>query len=1240
MSWGRWGPCGTWHAVPRRHWPRYSTSVSAFRRIALAALTLTVLQVAAPMRASAAVLPVCSSVGGTVSDVYAVPLSGVKVVVVDPSCGTTITTTDAAGRYTVVVNYPETAPGTFSKTGYASTQKQVGHSVVGTAANDVTLLFGVTPTVSPLFVRPGDTVNFSVQTTAPPIRPGGSYACSFGGNAAGQLGTGDSNPRSFPGPVVVGGSPSSPLGQAKAVAAPVGQTGTYSMALMLDGTVRAWGMNVNGQLGQGDFGGFSTTPLTVRGIGGVGNLAGVAAISAGGRHALALLSDGTVASWGLNGDGQLGTGTADDGRSAPARVRDATGVGHLSNVIAVAAGEAHSVALKADGSVWAWGDALPAGTGTAGDVLLPAAVSGVGGGVLTGVSSISAGANHTLAAKTDGTAVAWGRNSSGQLGDNTKTDRPGPVTILFSTDVPLQGVKTVSGGGEHSMARRDDRLVFAWGSNTFGQLGTDFFSSNTFASPVMRDGFGVYAVAISAGTTHSAAIATNSVLLTWGDSENGKLGRGAPSSTTVAPAKGPAGVGVLAGAESVAAGMRHTLALRAGPCSTQASVTQVRATLPDGTTIALVPGTTNASGTTTWTGALVVPASASDGSYTVKVCAVDATSVYDTCTFGGDPPRFVSPVETASYTVDTQAPVFSSSSPRPFEDTQRLDGTLRMTWSDRSGLDPSSSVVLVDGVTLPSSVSGSSVIVTATSLTPGVHHVEASIRDRVGNQATKSYVFTLVERALSSGNALLRSQTVATNPENAPTGPSTVTFRNLVADISSFTDTLNASTSVGGGTVARTFNLNNLVVRFTNAFGAVDDRPVTVAAQTDSYKLATVHPSATPLVAVIPAHTAEVADVTVIVPEAFRLGHTSATATLVMTEPAPLGPPVKALGPMKSVWFDGAVPVVGSMEGCYNAGQGELVMECEFAERTTLYIPAANGTPLYSVANYIDAPDDTSLNRTRPPTCTGNCEAEPVADHLMSIAVSCPYWTPPLSASAINLCTGVTSIPGAPLESAWSAYANSWLYQRTASGNYPVWQQHHTEPGEIACPNGAIGTLSNGAPRRVVGSTHRVVANTVDVAKRGGTVRYGSTERPMGVSADVDADIYLGTDTGNSLTGVSGTPLDFQITNDSAYPSGSGTPLQVVGSGLYISAKTDRVIDGLGNEHVSLDSTGARVDAATSNGWQHSTDRVASGRGRDSGNQIFFGVLYEPPVDVPGVSASAITVSLDFQFVLEFSCGL
>jgi len=284
--------------------------------------------------------------------------------------------------------------------------------------------------------------------------------------------------------------------------------GYHSLALRGDATVWTFGYNSHGQLGnnEGNAESYSAIPVSVceepsgeRGhcfteLGGMVDLAG------GLYFSLALKEDGTVWAFGQNHDGQLGDGTTSDHltRVEVANCKGCIGQ-FLTNVIAIAASKQNgfSLALKKDGTVWGWGNNM---FGQLGDnqsgamgnhslptqvCLSPGAISGSCKSNLTDVIAISAGASHSLALKRDGTVWAWGNNSFSQLGD-APGDSSVPIAICQTHDSAsrncvhfLDEVTALAAGGKHSLVLKRDGTVWAWGSNEFGQIGGRLENSAT-----------------------------------------------------------------------------------------------------------------------------------------------------------------------------------------------------------------------------------------------------------------------------------------------------------------------------------------------------------------------------------------------------------------------------------------------------------------------------------------------------------------------------------------------------------------------------------------------------------------------------------------------------------------------------------------------------------------------------------------------------------------------------------------
>ncbi len=375
---------------------------------------------------------------------------------------------------------------------------------------------------------------------------------AWGGNATGQLGDGTFNYRFTPDMVL---NLTGVVQVASGGYYSYASAGGHSLALKSDGTVWAWGNGSWGQLGDGTIeAGGKSVPVQAL------NLTGVVHIAAGGLHSLAVKFDGTVWAWGLNDYGALGDGTATN-RKAPVQVSGITGV------VQVAAGAAHSLALKSDGTVWAWGLNNYGQLGDGSDPAIkdrsvtPVKVSG-----LTGVVQVaSEGLYHSLALKSDGTVWAWGWNEYKQLGDGTITSRVVPVKVSGIT-----GVVQVAGGQYHSLALKSDGTVWAWGHNPFGQLGDG--TTDDKATPVQVSGITGVAQVASGGFGHSLAVKLDGTVWAWGYNNTGQLGDGTQTNGLT-----PIQTLSLTGMSDVAGGAFHSLAVKAVLLNTKISLSNITA---------------------------------------------------------------------------------------------------------------------------------------------------------------------------------------------------------------------------------------------------------------------------------------------------------------------------------------------------------------------------------------------------------------------------------------------------------------------------------------------------------------------------------------------------------------------------------------------------------------------------------------------------------------------------------------
>lgn len=444
---------------------------------------------------------------------------------------------------------------------------------------------------------------------------------AWGLNVSGQLGNGTFTDSPLPVQVCTAHNGSNCTAYLTDVAA-IATAGQTGFALKSDGTVWAWGNNGQGQLGQGTSGAGTHSPLAVQvciTYGGTCTeyLSNIADISAGLLHLVALGRDGTLWAWGYNGYGQLGDGTTfasttavqvdpaggwarigtgyntsfgirDDGAmwawgkddvgqlgeggNIPARSTAVPVAGGIDTWGFVTAGPNHTVSLRGDGSLWSWGlnHVGQLGLGYSSKKIVPTAVGSFGDW-----TQIVGGYNHTLAVRIGHTLWAWGSNQSFQLGDGTSLSRELPAQVGSDIDWSKVGA-----GPNHSLATKLDGSLWGWGSNTNGQLGLGDFSNRLNPAKVCsaHNGFNCTAyladvTAASGGTVHSAALLSDGTVWTFGSNQLGQLGNGALMDPTVRsnlPVQvcedfdtgGGTCITPLTNVVAIAAGSYHTVALK------------------------------------------------------------------------------------------------------------------------------------------------------------------------------------------------------------------------------------------------------------------------------------------------------------------------------------------------------------------------------------------------------------------------------------------------------------------------------------------------------------------------------------------------------------------------------------------------------------------------------------------------------------------------------------------------------
>ena len=388
------------------------------------------------------------------------------------------------------------------------------------------------------------------------IQVNAQYSLKGWGNGGGCIGDGTTNKQTTP---VLVDNGSGPGGMFTVVSA--GQD--HSMGIKEDGSLWVWGENTFSQLGDGATAARTTPYMLDDGKGAGGKWV---SIHAAYEYSQGIKEDGSLWAWGSNTTGYLGDGTT-NGRSTPVKIDDGTGA-HGKWVIINGGGNiylliGHGVGIREDGSLWTWGDNSQnqLGDGTTTRALQPKMID-AGTGAAGKWTAITCGMVYNIAIRENGSLWAWGSNGANQLGDGTTTNRSAPVQIDPGTGAAGKW-KKVSAFGAHTLGIRENGSLWAWGYNADGQIGDNTTAQKTAPTQIDAGTSGKW-IDIGAGSNFSIGLKEDGTIYTWGGNANGTIGDGSALNAQTRTPKHISSLGTVSDA-MVAAGSSHVFVLAGIP---------------------------------------------------------------------------------------------------------------------------------------------------------------------------------------------------------------------------------------------------------------------------------------------------------------------------------------------------------------------------------------------------------------------------------------------------------------------------------------------------------------------------------------------------------------------------------------------------------------------------------------------------------------------------------------------------